>query len=568
MRGAPTRFPSDPICPSAHVRLRTGENNLRFKATDIYDYYRPSECERRVALRARKEPEQETDSPFDELLRNLGHLHEAAHLATLPAVVDLNPDAHDQPTRERLTLESIRANAPAIYQPRFRLEFSLDGEPCELIGEPDFLIRDPARRGYVIRDSKLARNIGSRRHLAIPLQLKIYGFLFERLVGKAPLGLEVHAGTGEIVPVKYEGEDEVLEALRVHRRMRARNPADYDPVGWSKCGGCGFEDRCWGEAETAQDVALLPAVAQQRARDLHELGITSIAQIAAAVDDPVHRDYFWIGKKKPKHKSFVSALLKSAEAHTSGKPVPIDDPPALPIARNYAMFDLEGLPPYADDLDRIYLWGVKVFGENPSTYLPAQSGFGENGDREGWFAFLELVARLFTEYGSDLPFIHWSPYEKTKVTDYVNRYGDIPLSTGPGPCRRGGACPRPRRCRRPTPRQPHRPPRNHQVFLRPPAAELLAQGGRKVRRLPPRPPGRQRRLVHRGVHQGHRDQRPRRPRRDRQPDPCLQRGGPRRDVGGDGLAADPIGAMTGDIEVTTACPSLPLGHCNTNRGRA
>ena len=400
---------------------------MRFKATDIYDYYRPSECERRVALRARKEPEQETDSPFDQLLRNLGHRHEAAHLATLPAVVDLNPDAHDQPTRERLTLESIRVNAPAIYQPRFRLQFPLDNEPFELIGEPDFLIRDPARRGYVIRDSKLARNIQARRHVGIPLQLKIYGFLFERLVGKPPLGLEVHAGTGEIIPVKYEGEEEVLEALRNHLRMRAKDPADYEPVGWGKCGGCGFEDRCWGEAETAQDVAVLPAVAQQRARDLHELGIKSIAQIAAAVDDPIHHDYFWIGKKKPKHKTFVSALLKSAESHTSGKPVPIDDPPAIPIARNYAMFDLEGLPPYADDLDRIYLWGVKVFGEKPSPYVPAQSGFGENGDREGWFAFLELVARLFTEYGSDLPFIHWSPYEKTKVTDYINRYGDIPL---------------------------------------------------------------------------------------------------------------------------------------------
>ncbi len=400
---------------------------MRFNATDIYDYYRPSECERRVALRARKEPEQETDSPFDKLLRNLGHLHEAAHLATFPAVVDLNPDAHDQPTRERLTLESIRANAPAIYQPRFRLEFPLDGAPFELIGEPDFLIRDPARRGYVIRDSKLARNIGSRRHLAIALQLKIYGFLFERLVGSPPLGLEVHAGTGEIVPVKSEGEEEVLKALRDHLRMRAVDPTRYEPVGWAKCNGCGFNARCWSEAADENDVAILPAVGQQRARALHDRGITSVSQIAPAVDDPAHRDFFWIGKKKSRHKSFLSILLKSAEAHTSGKPVPINDPPALPIARNYAMFDLEGLPPYADDLDRIYLWGMKVFGEKPSPYLPAQSGFGEQGDREGWFAFLELVARLFTEYGSDLPFIHWSPYEKTKVTDYINRYGDVAL---------------------------------------------------------------------------------------------------------------------------------------------
>ncbi len=414
---------------------------MRFKATDIYDYYRPNECERRVALRARKEPEQETDGPFDNLLRNLGHLHEAAHLATLPAVVDLNPDAHDQPTRERLTLESIRSNAPAIYQPRFRLEFPLDGEPCELIGEPDFLIRDPARRGYVIRDSKLARNIGSRRHLAIPLQLKIYGFLFERLVGKPPLGLEVHAGTGEIVPVKYEGEAEVLEALRDHLRMRAADPTDYEPVGWTKCTGCGFYDRCWGEAEAASDVALLPGVRQDRARNLHARGIKSIGQLTAAVDDPAHRDYFWTGTKKPRHKDFVSALLKNVESHVSRQPIRADDPPPLPVARNYAMFDLEGLPPYADDLDRIYLWGVKVFGESPSTYLSAQSGFGEDGDREGWFAFLNLANRLFVTHGPDLPFVHWHHYEKTKITEYIRRYGDIPLSATPAVLTAGASLP-------------------------------------------------------------------------------------------------------------------------------
>jgi len=33
------------------------------------------------------------------------------------------------------------------------------------------------------------------------------------------------------------------------------------------------------------------------------------------------------------------------------------------------MFDLEGLPPFLDELDRIYLWGVQVFGESPSEYL-------------------------------------------------------------------------------------------------------------------------------------------------------------------------------------------------------
>ncbi len=395
---------------------------MRFKATDVYDYYKPSECARRVALRARGVPEQETDTPFNDLLRSLGHRHEESHLATLPGIVDLSTP--DQAERERLTLAAIRDGVPAIYQPRLRLEFSLDGETWELVGEPDFLIRDGSRGGYLIRDSKLARNISARRHRGIPLQLQIYGFLYERLVGQRPIELQVHSGSGEIVPVAYDGEEAVLDALRQHRRMRTIEPDDYEPLGWTKCGGCGFEDRCRGEALAAQDVSLLTTVPQKRARELYQRGIRSIASLPIAVHDPAHHDYFWTGKKTPRLKDFVPELLMSAESFVSNTAVRRDEPPAFPPGRNFAMFDLEGLPPYADDLDRIYLWGVKVFGDRPSTYLPAQAGFGADGDRDGWFAFLSLANRLFAEYGPDLRFVHWSSYEKTKLELYVGRYGD------------------------------------------------------------------------------------------------------------------------------------------------
>ena len=51
------------------------------------------------------------------------------------------------------------------------------------------------------------------------------------------------------------------------------------------------------------------------------------------------------------------------------------------------MFDLEGMPPQLDELDKIYLWGAQVFGENPSEFKVALSGFGADGDRKGWIAF-------------------------------------------------------------------------------------------------------------------------------------------------------------------------------------
>ncbi len=395
---------------------------MRFNATDVFDFFKPSECVRRVALRAHGVEEQDTDTAFVELLRNLGRLHEKGHLASLAGLVDLTP--LDPAERERATLEAIRDGVPAVYQPRFRLELRLDGQTLELVGEPDFLIRDAARGGYKIRDSKLARNVFSPRHRGIPAQLQIYGFLFERVVGRRPTELEVHAGDDDIVAVAYEGEKAVLDALREHLAMRAIDPAVYEPTGWTKCAGCGFEDRCRAEAEARQDVALLARVNQNRAREFHRIGIRTIADIPKAVEDAALRDYFWTGVRKPRPKDFVAPLVRSAESWISKTAIRLDDAPEPPAARNFAMLDLEGLPPYADELDRTYLWGIKVFGEKPSSYMPAQSGFGPDGDREGWSAFLELAGRLLAEYGPDLPFVAWSSHEKTRITEYVRRHGD------------------------------------------------------------------------------------------------------------------------------------------------
>ena len=89
------------------------------------------------------------------------------------------------------------------------------------------------------------------------------------------------------------------------------------------------------------------------------------------------------------------------------------------------MFDIEGIPPdLDDDLGRIFLWGIKVYGPRPSAFLDAVARFDGDGDRDAWFEFLANAHRLFGEYGADLPFVHWSHYEVTKVRGYLERYGD------------------------------------------------------------------------------------------------------------------------------------------------
>jgi predicted RecB family nuclease len=87
------------------------------------------------------------------------------------------------------------------------------------------------------------------------------------------------------------------------------------------------------------------------------------------------------------------------------------------------MFDLEGLPPQLDELDKIYLWGFQVFGERPGPVEGVLAGMGANGDREGWESFLKRADVLFQAYG-DIPFVHWHHYEKTYLARYVERYGD------------------------------------------------------------------------------------------------------------------------------------------------
>ena len=98
-------------------------------------------------------------------------------------------------------------------------------------------------------------------------------------------------------------------------------------------------------------------------------------------------------------------------------------PPALPAADNYVMFDLEGLPPQLDELDKVYLWGTQVFGAATGDYRAAVAGFGPDGDRRGWEGFLAQSRAVFEAYG-DIPFIHWHHYETTKIRAYLDRYGD------------------------------------------------------------------------------------------------------------------------------------------------
>jgi len=392
---------------------------MRLIASDLITQYRPTPCDLRVWLRHRHEPERDA-SEFEEVLYRLGERHEQEHLATLGAYLDLS--RLDEQERLQRTSEAIATRVPVIYQPAFRVRHMFGNTEAEILGIPDFLIFDGD--GYIIRDAKMARRIDEKNHPEILLQVQLYGWLFEKSCGAPPKALQVFSGMKEIVAVSYDGGVSALAALERLLAVKGQDTEAYEPVGWSKCGPCGYNERCWNRAESNGDVALVPDVDQSIARRLREVGVCSCKDLLSKFDvaslgelkRPIGNGERRVGKTAERILDFAQAMETQKEK--------ILAPPAIPQLPNYAMFDLEGMPPHLDELDRIYMWGVQVFGEKPSAFMPAVSGFGPDGDRGGWLAFLASAKRIFGLYG-DIPFVHWHSYEKTYLTKYIQRHGDV-----------------------------------------------------------------------------------------------------------------------------------------------
>ena len=391
---------------------------MRITASMFYGLHQPSTCDLRAYLRA-KGVKESKPSPYEEVVIELGQRYEDDQFAKIGECINLSNGDEDQ--RVAQTLEHVRRGSVALYQPTFRAEIEINGTKCIVVGQPDFLIRDGGE--YAIRDVKLSRRINEKDHPEILFQLGIYGLLYERNLGKRPTRLEVLAGSGatELIPLDY-----IDKALREAQRLVSVITASsepFSPVGWSKCGGCAFKDRCWPLAVEGRDVGTVPGIDQGLVRALRDEGVSTIAELLERFDEARLSNFErpWGGRKQRVGKS-AQKILRLARALATGKEEVIQKP-KIPDSPDYVMFDLEGLPPQLDDLDKIYLWGMQVFGTNPSDYIGKVAGLGPNGDREGWLQFLAAAKLLFDKYG-DIPFVHWHVYEKTHLHRYIERYGD------------------------------------------------------------------------------------------------------------------------------------------------
>jgi len=396
---------------------------MHLAASDLYSYYRPSECRLRVYLRERHEQE-DKPSPYEEVILRLGERHEAAHLACLRPVVDLRNGTLAE--RAEVTRQSLLNYEPSIlYHGVLNREITIAGHLCHVFGEPDFIMIAP--QGITIRDCKIAKRVNESDHPEILQQLQLYGWLFQGTTGEAPRRLEVFRGDGTIIEVAYDSGDAAVAGLGRIVEARSLSAEPYEPVGWTRCGDCGFHSRCWTAAENRRDVALVVDVDQSLALTLHQSGTTSVDQLLENFDEAtlgaVKRPW---GAKMQKVGARAASILRNARSLATNTLTPLQSP-AVPQSANYVMFDCEGLPPQLDELDKVYLWGLQVFGETPGPYHGATGGFGVDGDRQAWERFLLRAGEIFDSYGN-IPFVHWHHYERVKIDGYVARFGPKPLA--------------------------------------------------------------------------------------------------------------------------------------------
>ena len=261
-------------------------------------------------------------SELDSLIKELGERHEREHLAGFPEYRDLSEGNHGD--RFQRTKEAMAGGAPVIYQGVLRAAYP---DSRDLVtGIPDFLIREGD--SYRIRDCKLSRGMDESSHPEILRQLQTYGWLFEQVTGRPPAALEAYLGTRQLEETPYSG------------------------------------------AEATHDVSLVYKLDQARAHALRQEGVRTYDELLRDfTPDTLATLARTQGSQVRRVGSAAGRILENARALATRA--------EIMMGELMVMFDLEGVPPQYEELEKVYLWarakpagskvtGAKAAGANSS----------------------------------------------------------------------------------------------------------------------------------------------------------------------------------------------------------
>lgn len=379
--------------------------------------HRPTRCLRRVDCVRRGVASRDL-SAFLLEMRRLEEYRKEEHLHLLGDVLDLAHGTLEEQTAA--TLEAIGDRVPRIYRPVLRARAPF-GDGPELVGVPHFLILE--RDDYVIREVAYVLHADETHNPDWLRRLEAYAWLYEANTLRPPAGLQYVNIDGEVHNVAYHGPAKVLDELRQVYEVGTNGLAIYEPVGEVRCRLCRFCDHCFEKALADKDPAVLPAVDLSLARRLRELGIRSYTELPAAftartlaaVERPFGTRMRRVGRK-------AKVILDQVRAFESGRTIRRNQP-ELPAADSYVLFDVIGLPEQVHASGRVYVWGIETSSPGADSYRSSVAGPGAKGGREAWFGFLGNAAAVLKKQG-DLPFFHWSRFDKDRLLEYASRWGD------------------------------------------------------------------------------------------------------------------------------------------------
>ncbi|MBN1312377.1 MAG: TM0106 family RecB-like putative nuclease [Anaerolineae bacterium] len=371
----------------------------RISATDLPALTR---CDRIVYLDHNGDPDKRApQTDYQKWLRDQGLQHESRVVSEF----DIQQPAYKYDNLEigyEITLEFMREGVPYIYQ-----GVLMDDD---MVGIPDLMQRaeGKSRWGdyhYRPLDIKLA----STPTEGYRLQVMAYMALLEAVQDARPTGaLLLRIPPDERTDDHYYREepidfDDDLYTAKLARVRDLANGSEPRPFYSSTCHECAWREICIPMLEGSQDASLIPGLRRDVWRVLHQRGLKTLADVAAAEANDLLLIKGVGAKTAP-------VIVNKARALLTGEMIMLGKPD-LPPPGDDVMFDVESVP--SEGI--FYLMGFTTSDGDKQHYKYCLAEKPED-EGQAWKDFLsDMADRRGTIY-------HYGVYERTTVKKLGERY--------------------------------------------------------------------------------------------------------------------------------------------------
>ncbi len=377
--------------------------SLRLSDEQLFDFLR---CPRRSWLEAYGDPSRR--EPPSEYLLKLGR-DSRQHRAEAAAAYDpVAVTARDPAGAAAETLALMKDGVAAIAGGWLQGE----AEGVTLEARPDLLLRQPGRSWwgdwhYV----PLVIKLGKSPKPEYGLQVALAALLLEQNQGLRPREAWLLLRQKGLCRVNLDLRLEQLrEVLPLWRSLLRRNQPPEPFIARKRCSLCQWHSDCYAQARAVNHLCLLPGVSERRYELLSELGVTALAELAAADSD-------WLEQFEGLEDGVGRKLIRQARSTLSGQPIQHGAPAfVLPRQPLELYFDIEAEP----ERDLAYLHGVLVVEGDRSHFRPLLAEQPE-AEAEAWQGLLDLFERF-----DRAPIFHFCDFEVSSLRKLGDRFGTEP----------------------------------------------------------------------------------------------------------------------------------------------